>query len=240
METGLMTQAVLFDFGDTLVDYPLRDYQGQIAYITEFFEAMAADKLISLDRFESIKELAISFNTENNDHSTWPFIDRIRSDRFFGKALSETSAKVIEQRLCDGVFNRAELLPDALPTLIELKNRGIKTGIVSNLPWGTCSTIWSAEFARHGFGPELIDQVVCCVDAGYRKPHPAAIVECLNRLGCLPEHSIFVGDRCSDAQAGRAAGCRTALVKRREDSKSDYCDLMLNDLRELINPAPHR
>jgi HAD superfamily hydrolase (TIGR01662 family) len=228
-----MTEAVLFDFGDTLVDYPLRDHQGQIAYIIAFFKEMATEKLISLDRFNNIEELAISLNTERDDHATWPFVERLQSERFFGNELSTHAAQELERRICDGVFSRAELLPDALPTLNELKRRGIKTGIVSNLPWGTSSTIWSAEFARHGFGTDLIDQVVCCVDAGYRKPHPAAIVECLNRLGCSPARSIFVGDRHSDAQAGKAAGCRTALVRRRDDSQSDHSDVMLNDLREL-------
>jgi HAD superfamily hydrolase (TIGR01662 family) len=228
-----MTQAVLFDFGDTLVDYPLRDHRGQIEYIVEFFKEMAAANLVDLARFSNIEDLANALNTENADHSTWPFVERLRSDSFFSLDLSLQAAKELERRICDGVFKRAELLPDALPTLIELKKRGIKTGIVSNLPWGTSSTIWSAEFARHGFGADLIDEVVCCVDAGYRKPHPAAILECLNRLGCSPDRSIFVGDRHSDAQAGRAAGCRTALVRRRDDSASDECDFMVEDLRDL-------
>ena len=228
-----MTQAVLFDFGDTLVDYPLRDKQGQISYIASFIEEMAAFNLICLDRFNSSTEFAERLNTENSDNSTWPFIDRLRSDRFFGASLSVSVAAQIEQAICEGVFAQAQLLPDALPTLIELKQRGLKTGIVSNLPWGTSSLIWAKELSRHGFGADLIDVAVCCVDAGYRKPHPAAVLECLSRLKCCAELSIYVGDRPSDIYAGKAAGCRTALVKRREDSYTDQSDLVFNTLSEL-------
>ncbi|MFO0416452.1 MAG: HAD family hydrolase [Pseudomonadota bacterium] len=228
-----MTQAVLFDFGDTLVDYPLRDTAGQLSYIITFIEQMAAAKLVSLDRFESASEFAKRLNTENSDDSTWPFIDRLRSERFFGQELSLSVAERIEREICDGVFAKAQILPDALPTLRELKKLGIKTGIVSNLPWGTSSAIWIEEFARHGFGADLIDQAVCCVDAGFRKPHPAAINECLKRLACAPERSIYVGDRPSDVYAGKAAGCKTALVKRRADSHTDQSDIVLNDLSEL-------
>ena len=48
-----MTQSVLFDFGDTLVDYPLRDTAGQLSYIITFIEQMASAKVVSLDRFEA-------------------------------------------------------------------------------------------------------------------------------------------------------------------------------------------
>lgn len=126
------------------------------------------------------------------------------------------------------------MLPDARPVVEELKMRGLKTGIVSNLPWGTSSKIWNNEFARHGFGAEVIDHAVCCVDAGFRKPHPAAIIECLRRLNCEPSRALYVGDRPSDVQAGKAAGCRTALVARRPDSHTDEADMIVHDLRDLL------
>lgn len=228
-----MAQAVIFDFGDTLVDYPLRDMNGQLAYIIGFIEGVAASKIVSLESFGSASEFANRLNTENSDNSTWSFVERVRSDRFFGPSLSEASASEMERRICEGVFSDAKLLPDALPAVRDLKSRGIKTGIVSNLPWGTSSAIWKAEFSRHGFGPELMDDAVCCVDAGYRKPHPAAITACLKNLSCDPRHSLYVGDRPSDVMAGKAAGCRTILIKRREDSYTDKADVIIDDLNQL-------
>lgn len=230
-----MTQAVIFDFGDTLVDYPLRDTEGQLAYIIGFVEGMVAANVITLDRFENAASFAKQLNTENADHSTWPFVERVRSDSFFGHGLTVSDAERLERAICDGVFTDAKVLPDAQPAVLELKRRGVKTGVVSNLPWGTSSAIWANEFARHGFGPGVIDEVVCCVDAGYRKPHPAAIIECLKRLQCDPAQSVYVGDRPSDVYAGKAAGCRAVLVQRRDDSYTDKADLIIHDLRDLMS-----
>jgi len=226
--------AVLFDFGDTLVDYPLRDTQGQLSYVESFIQKLSDDGVVSLSNFTSAHEFAKRLNTEKPDDTTWPFIERLRSDSFFGPDFALAIAERLEREICKGVFAQASLLPDALPTLIELKQRGVKTGIVSNLPWGTSSTIWREEFARHGFGSDIIDGVVCCVDAGYRKPHPAPIVSCLQKLMCPADSAIYVGDRPSDVYAGKAAGCRAAIIKRRDDSYTDHSDLILEDLRDLL------
>jgi FMN phosphatase YigB (HAD superfamily) len=228
-----MVECVIFDFGDTLVDYPLRDRDGQISYIVEFIEKMAAVKAVSLKGFESAVSFANRLNFEKPDNSTWPFVERVRSDSFFGSQFSLADAIRLERAICDGVFSSAKELPDARPALLDLRERGIRTGIVSNLPWGTSSAIWCEEFARRGFGSELIDQVVCCVDVGYRKPHPAAVMECVRRLNCNPSQSVYVGDRPSDILAGKLAGVRTILIHRRDDSHTDEADSVIYDLRDL-------
>jgi FMN phosphatase YigB (HAD superfamily) len=196
---------------------------------------MVASKVVTLDRFESTERFAEQLNTENEDHTTWQFVERLRSESFFGQSLSLSDAERMEREICKGVFAKAKVLSDAHPALCELKQRGLKTGIVSNLPWGTSSAIWADEFTRHGFGADVIDRVVCCVDAGFRKPHPAAIIECLGRLECEPAKSIYVGDRPSDIYAGKSAGCRTVLVNRREDSYTDKADVIIHDLRDLVS-----
>lgn len=46
-----------------------------------------------------------------------------------------------------------------------------------------------------------------------RKPGTEMIEEACADLGIDPVRSWFVGDRCSDISCGRAAGCRTILVR---------------------------
>lgn len=101
-----MTKAIIFDFGDTLVDYPLRDNAGQIAYIVNFIEKMVATNVVSLERFEGATHFAKALNTENADQSTWPFLERVRSERFFGPALSVEAAHHLERTICQGGFFR--------------------------------------------------------------------------------------------------------------------------------------
>jgi D-glycero-D-manno-heptose 1,7-bisphosphate phosphatase len=54
--------------------------------------------------------------------------------------------------------------------------------------------------------PEFSEPCLC------RKPLPGLIIAAAERLGLDLSRSWVVGDRIEDAQAGRAAGCRTILV----------------------------
>jgi len=49
-------------------------------------------------------------------------------------------------------------------------------------------------------------------DCACRKPKPGLLLEAARRWDLDPARSFMVGDRHSDVQAGRAAGCRTVLV----------------------------
>ena len=46
-----------------------------------------------------------------------------------------------------------------------------------------------------------------------RKPKPGMLIEIINELGAQAETTWMVGDSFKDLQAGRLAGCKTALVK---------------------------
>jgi phosphoglycolate phosphatase-like HAD superfamily hydrolase len=49
-------------------------------------------------------------------------------------------------------------------------------------------------------------------DHTHRKPHPEAVLNCLNGLGVPAEDAIYVGDSPIDIEAGRRAGVRTVGV----------------------------
>lgn len=59
-----------------------------------------------------------------------------------------------------------------------------------------------AEYCLHA--PE--DACAC------RKPSPSMIEQSARRLGADPAASFMVGDKISDVEAGRRAGCRTILL----------------------------
>lgn len=223
------------DFGNTLVDYPLANWDSQIAFTQRFFENYIYLTNFPLKTKHSASDLAVRLNTENQDHSIWRFRERVRSSSFFGHSLNREGARRLEIAICQAVFDRAARFDDSINCIERLKRLGLRTGIVSNLPWGTSSEIWKSEFIRHGFGPDLIDQVVCCVDVGYRKPHPAALRECTAKLKCHPTEVIFVGDGIiSDVQTAIAAGCLPVLLDRRNEFSS-YAGTRVKTMDELLS-----
>jgi FMN phosphatase YigB (HAD superfamily) len=226
------------DFGNTLVDYPLMDWGSQISF-TEKFLTHYIDTL-PVQHQDSPSELAIRLNTEKLDGSVWRFRKRVRSASFFGRALPSEDAKTFERAICQAVFDVAVKFDDSLQCVAEFKRMGYRTGIVSNLPWGTSSDIWKLEFRRHGFDSNLIDQVVCCVDVGYRKPHPAPLRECVSRLSCAPPEVVFVGDGIvSDMQAAASAGCIPILLDRKNVHR-DYSGTRITTLNELLGKLRNR
>jgi D-glycero-D-manno-heptose 1,7-bisphosphate phosphatase len=114
-----------------------------------------------------------------------------------------------------------ELLPDAPSTLARLRDRGFKLVVVSNQS-GVGRGLVSADEAVsvHERFVEALRECGVELDAAYycphapgdgcscRKPSPELLQRAARDLGLdLPE-SFMVGDRDSDLEAGRRAGCR--------------------------------
>jgi putative hydrolase of the HAD superfamily len=95
-----------------------------------------------------------------------------------------------------------------------LRQRGIKTAIVSNTPWGSSSRAWHEELHRLGLH-EKVDAVVFCMDVGWRKPHRAPFRRALELLGVEASRSFFVGDHPEwDVIGARDAGLQPILLSQ--------------------------
>src|ERR671934_224671 len=73
-----------------------------------------------------------------------------------------------------------------------IRERGLKTGIVSNAfdpGW-----ILMRDLEEMGLA-ERLDVAVFSSDVGLRKPHPRIFLRALEELGVEPQHALFVGDR---------------------------------------------
>jgi beta-phosphoglucomutase-like phosphatase (HAD superfamily) len=91
------------------------------------------------------------------------------------------------------IFDLVRPDPKAPILLERLRQRGIKTAIVSNTPWGSPASAWRRELARHGL-LDRVDAVVFCMDVGWRKPHRAPFDRALALLATSPADAVFVGD----------------------------------------------
>lgn len=151
----------------------------------------------------------------------------------------------------DGVLNRVfvrdgvshppahpgefELLPGVAEALGRLSAAGFALAVVTNQPD-------VARGAQTREGVEALNDLVrsalpvlgvlTCYhdtsdDCPCRKPRPGLLLEAGQRWGLDLARSFMVGDRWSDVEAGRAAGCRTVLVdlpwSGRSRCQPDHC-----------------
>jgi D-glycero-D-manno-heptose 1,7-bisphosphate phosphatase len=110
--------------------------------------------------------------------------------------------------------------PQAADSLQRLKRAGFLLAVVTNQPdVGNGVTSRSEVDAMHEVMTRNlpIDAVKACFhgqadDCRCRKPKPGMILAVAAELGIDLKRSFMVGDRASDVEAGRAAGCTTVFI----------------------------
>lgn len=96
---------------------------------------------------------------------------------------------------------RSHLYPQVRETLVALRERGIKTAVVTNKEGRYTETVLNA----HQLLP-LLDRVVSGDTMPAKKPDPAGIHSCLAQFGVAASRALFVGDSSIDVATARNAG----------------------------------
>jgi len=123
--------------------------------------------------------------------------------------------------------------PDAVTILEQLREAGLKTGLVSNAAY--LPRLMQAQLDYLGLAPYL-DSVTWSSAIGWRKPEPRIYRQALDQLHVAPERAVFVGDRVrEDVRGPKALGMRAVLIRewRQEDDPEGAADHTIDRLGEL-------
>lgn len=121
------------------------------------------------------------------------------------------------------------LFPETREVLIDLKNRGLKLGLISNFDSRVYTVMRSLEILS------FFDVVTISSEAGYAKPHPGIFQAAIAALGVPASHILLVGDSLvDDVQAGALAGMTSALIDRRDKYLNLNAFIRITDLRQVI------
>jgi putative hydrolase of the HAD superfamily len=202
----LTVQAVLFD-----VDFTLCRPGPELG--PEGYEILAAAHGIELDtsRFEEARLAAIDDLRRHpeldHDEEIWL---RFTEDIVRGMGGEDGDAiRAIAEEILERWRHAAhfELYDDAVPTLRDLRCRGLKLGLVSN----TSRDL--AAFVSHF---ELdVDAWITSGTHGKVKPSPLIFQAALDLVGAVPAEAVMVGDSVEDDVGGaRAVGMGAVLIDR--------------------------
>lgn len=111
------------------------------------------------------------------------------------------------------VTEQVTLIQGAVETLKYFKEKGYKLGLVSN-------TIFPGRFhlielKRFGLFPYL-DSILFSSEVGYKKPHPAIFIQCLERLKMEADQSVFIGDKLIEDVGGAKNVGMKGILKYKE------------------------
>lgn len=201
-----MVQAVLFDFSGTL--FRLEEDES-------WFHGMQVDEQ-QVDghvQAELMRRLTAptgrSVDMTDEQYHAW--VNRDLAPHLHREAylhvlresgLSDHHAESLYQRVVDPACWTP--YPDTAAVLKVLHEQGIKTAVVSNIPF-------DVRPAFGAIGAE-VDEFVLSFEVGAVKPDAAIFETALQRLGVAAEQAVMVGDSEEADGGARAVGCGFILV----------------------------
>jgi HAD superfamily hydrolase (TIGR01509 family) len=171
--------AAVFDFGDTLFHSP----SGAAALVEAGVEPVEAERLWDevWSASKTAEELAKGRDISAQLHrGSWlDLLGRL-----------EPYAPGIAEHLYDSVIAPDGWLPypDAVGVLSELRGRGVRVGVLSNIP-----SALRPLFERHGLAP-YVDAYVESFRYGRQKPDPELFDAVCQELDVVPAEAVMVGD----------------------------------------------
>lgn len=205
-------QYVLFDAGGTLLG---TNTDCEHWYEQFFVDVCAAEgHPVTLEHVRASLQAAVDAYTHDRRCSTpeqvrtfWEHVySAVFRDLIPGCDPSVMANHYID-RFEQGEF--VQLFADTLPALEQLREKGIRAGILSN--YGTYLELF---LERTGIS-EFFDVVIISANEGCEKPHPEIFERAKQAVGLPPETVAFVGDNLrEDYEASARHGFFPVLIDR--------------------------
>lgn len=230
-------QAVGFDLGETLMCYEGVPLNWQSLYaealIAVWDACRCGHSLPSEDDLARGGTILAHYNTRLNPRTTEVTATRILSEVLDCWGMNSKDAAVLAERAFFGFFQQHyAVYSDTLPALRALHARGLKIGILTDVPYGMSRQFVERDIASIA---AEVDTVLTSVETGYRKPSPHGFLALAAALGVPANKIVFVGNEAKDVQGANAAGMVSVLLVRESSTrKEDYDqEITISSLVEL-------
>jgi HAD superfamily hydrolase (TIGR01549 family) len=211
------TEAILFDFGGTLVDF-------------QWNRARAVQETL-----EMLSKLGFPTDRLKNERYSTLMAEAMRMASKIGRSSDEVREKIgdIYDRFDEDALTRWTLRPQVKDLLSLLKTKGIKTGLVTNI---------GKRALEKAFQKMELDQLfnvtVSRNDVLNLKPSGEGLNLALNQLQVTKDKALYVGDTLDDISAAKEVGLEVIIVLGGENSNRELLsagpDGIIRNLGELL------
>lgn len=215
-------KAVFFDRDNTLTCKNEEAYKKYFELVESVsHKPFEMDRKRMFDVFAKIKEKGFNTNTYDNEVEFYK--------EYYKQVLIEECGKD-EEEVAEQIFNvmwlkDRMLFEDVVDTFKDIKERGLKIGIISDTTLSLQKTLESL-----GLG-EYIDCYTSSKEVGVMKPDPKIYMKAIAKLDLLPEECIYVDDYDEEVIGAKNLGFKAFRINR---SNEDNRDFDIKSLKEVI------
>jgi len=216
-------EAVLFDFHSTLVDQGDPQVWLELAWHRAGRDGSPSDQLGEQGRndlagwvnriWEHVREV-----DPDNERDLSP----VRHREVYDELMADVPA--VDDDLAHALYEcmLETWIPyeDTVPVLTELRRRGVRIALVSNVGIDVRPVLEAGELT------DLFDAVVLSFEAESVKPAAPIFERALSAVGAAPQNALMVGDSPHDDAGAALIGIRTLLLPRTSGTRHGL-DLVL-------------
>jgi len=229
-----MMKAVIFDIGHTLVHYnsPLNWQALYPAAIKNTMDVCNIPYTKEADKNAQI--ILTKYNTRVNYRE-----HEVSSDTIFSEILDawQVRAEYLQpaKQAFYGYFQQGvKCYEDTVFVLQQLKDKGIKIGILTDVAYGMDNSYVTGDLATI---EKYIDIYLTSNDVGYRKPNATGYMMLQKAFDIPCSQIAFVGDEEKDIVGANNVGMVSVLVNRSDEAKDFSQNHTINSLTEILTIA---
>ena len=239
-----MIQGVLFDLGDTLIDFGRVDIDHLFAqgarlaydYLRSLNQPLPDFSLFHRWQLRAIRFRWLISRFTGREFNSMEVLGRI--SKKIGQKLTDKQTEELAWLWYEPLSKCAKVEDGIINVLDELSSKGLKLAIVSNtfVP----AVVLDRHLSQLGLLEYFPIRVYSC-DVNYRKPDRRIFSICLDRLNLSPQDAMFVGDQIKvDIIGAKRVGMVSVLKdpsgkKRHWRIRPDYRITSLKQLPGIIN-----
>ncbi len=236
-------KGILFDLGDTLLDFGPVDTlklfaegaRGAYAYLQRISQPLPKFAKFHRRQLRAVQWHVLKSHLTRREFNSLDVLGR--TGRAMGHNLTPEQTEELAWLWYEPI-SRCVTVEDGLGEILEgFRRDGLALAVVSNtfVP----GQVLDRHMAQLGLLEYFPTRLYSC-DVRHRKPHPKIFSMCLERLGILPGEAIFVGDKLRADVAGAArVGMITILkdpsgARRSRRIRPDHRITSLHQLPEIV------
>lgn len=226
-----MFKAVIFDIGQTLVEYnkPLNWsslYRPALEYVADQCKYKLSER-----QYEMAIEVLSKYNTRINPRDYEVSSDAIFSEIMCLLDLPLNQLSGVKYHFYSFFKRESRLFSDVEETLSILANRQIIMGALTDVAYGMDN-----EYALEDISAikKYIAYPITSIDVGYRKPRIDGLVLLAEKMKVNPSEIVYVGDEEKDMLCANNAGVFSVLINRGEEIKHYGQKKQIKSLMELL------